>query len=180
MAEPLAHSTISSGQEPFRRERHDEYSSGTDRSANHDHSVRCKLLRQRTYDRHQQNDYNRVDCGKLSDRRVEAEFANAELRKNVIHLQKDRFQKSDEEEENKQPVEAGLTDQPPEKMRGVDRALTHGLSNAFPKTRRSPVIARRFFDHAASVVRFCSSANEINHGKQHDLKCQADHEQLLV
>ena len=105
MAEPLAHSTISSGQEPFRRERHDEYSSGTDRSANHDHSVRCKLLRQRAYDRHQANDNDRVDRRKFAHGRVHPEFANAELRKNVIHLQKDGFEKSDEEEENKQPIE---------------------------------------------------------------------------
>src|SRR5882724_1892332 len=135
MAQPLTHSTISSGHEPFRRQRHDKYSSSTDYSADYDHPIRCKLLRQRTYDRHQQNDYNRVDCGKLSDRRVEAEFANAELRKNIIHLQKDRFQKSDEEEENKQPVEAGLTDQPPEEMRSVDGTLPHSLSNTAPKRR---------------------------------------------
>src|SRR5437867_12659915 len=109
-----------------------------------------------------------------------SDVCSSDLGKNIIHLQKDRFQKSDEEEENKQPIEAGLTDQPPEKMRCVDGSLPHGISDAFPKTRRSPVIARRFFDHPASIVRFYSSANEINHWKQHDLECEADHEQLLV
>src|SRR5438128_1063716 len=180
MTQPLPYAAVSGRQEPFCRQCHNEYSSSTDRSTDYYHPIRRKFLRQRADNRHQANDNDRVNGGKLAHRRVHAEFANAELRKNVIHLQKDRFQKSDEEEENKQSIEAGLTDQPPEKMCGVDRALPHGLSNAFPKTRRSPVIARRFFDHAASIVRFCSSANEINHGKQHDLECEADHEQLLV
>ncbi len=39
------------------------------------------------------------------DRRVQAELANAPLREHVVHLQKNSFEKSDEEEENKQPVE---------------------------------------------------------------------------
>src|SRR6266480_2460677 len=150
MAQPLAHSTISSGHEPLRRQCHDKYSSSTDHSADYHHAVRRKLLRQRAYDRHQANDNDRVDCGKLSDRRVKAQFANAELRKNVIHLQKDRFQKSDEEEENKQPVEAGLTDQPPEKITCVDGTLPHRLADAAPKRR---LTLPRFDPHLALRVR---------------------------
>src|SRR6266536_424464 len=180
MPEPLSDDAVSGRLEPFRRQRHDEYSCSTDRSADHHHPIGCKLLRQRAHDRHQQNNYNRVDYGKLADGRVEPELANTELRKHIIHLQTDGFEKSDEEEEKKQPVEAGLTDQPPKKMRCVDGALPHRPPNAFPKTRRSPAIAGRLINYRASVIRFRSATEEIDYRKQHDLKREADHEQLLV
>src|ERR1700756_4039271 len=96
MSEPLADNAVSGGLEPLRRQRHDKYASGTDRSADHDHSISRKLLRQRADYRHQENNDDRVDCGKLPHRSIETEFANAELRKHIIHLQKDRFEKSDE------------------------------------------------------------------------------------
>ena len=150
MAQPLAHSTISGGHEPLRRQRHDKYSSSTDHSADYHHPIRRKLLRQRAYDRHQANDNDRVDGRKLAHGCIHPEFANAELRKNVIHLQKDGFEKSDEEEENKQPIEAGLTDQPPEKITCVDGTLPHRLADAAPKRR---LTLPRFDPHLALRVR---------------------------
>ena len=36
---------------------------------------------------------------------VQSELANAPLREHVVHLEKNSFEKSDEEEESKQPVE---------------------------------------------------------------------------
>src|SRR4026207_770342 len=95
MSEPLADRAVSGGPGPLRRQRHDEYSSGTDRSTDHDHSISRKLLRERADYRHQENNDDRVDCGKPPHRSIETKFANAELRKHIIHLQKDRFEKTD-------------------------------------------------------------------------------------
>src|SRR5215471_20772691 len=104
MSEPLADQAVGSGLEPLRRQRHDKYSSGTDRSTDHNHPISRKLLRERAYYRHQENNDDCVDRSKLPDRSVQTELANAELRKHIIHLQKDRFEKSDEEKKNEQPV----------------------------------------------------------------------------
>src|SRR6266516_5468336 len=127
MTQPLADNAISRRHEPLYRKRHDEYPRRADRSAEHDDPVRRELLRQRTNDRRQNDDDDCVDRGNFSNRRVQAEFANAELRKHIIHLQKNGFQKTDEEKEKEQPIKTGLTDQPTEKMRGFDRALPHRL-----------------------------------------------------
>src|SRR5436309_4892353 len=180
MTEPLADHAMTGGHEPFRRQRHDEYSSSTDHSADYDHPIRCKLLCQRAYDRHQANDNDRVDGRKFAHRRVHPEFANAELRKYVIHLQKDGFEKSDEEEEHKQPVKTGLADQSPKKMRCIDRALLHRFPDAGPETPRSPAIAGRLLDHLATICCFGPAPEKVNRGKQDDFKGKANHEQLLV
>ena len=173
MTQPLPDNAIRRRHEPLCRKRHDEYPRGADRSAEHDDPVRRELLRQRAYDRRQDDDDDCVDRGNLSNRRVQAEFANAELRKHIIHLQKNGLQKSNEEKEKEQPVKTGLTDQPPEKMRGVDRALAHRLSDTAPKCVSFAIsFGRR--------RRICVSAQEIDHRKQHDLENQADDEELLV
>src|SRR5947208_15402701 len=120
MPEHMGTHDLTGEQEAYRRQRHDEYSCSADHSADYDHSVRCKLLRQRTYDRHQANDNDRVDGRKLTHGRVHPEFANAELWKHVIHLQTDGCERSDEEEGNKHPIVAGLTDQPSETISSED------------------------------------------------------------
>ncbi len=85
---PLANAALSGRLKPLRRQRHYEHSSGTNRSADDNHPIGRKLLRERAYDRHEKNDDDRVDCGKLTDRSVEAELANAPLREHVVHLEK--------------------------------------------------------------------------------------------
>src|SRR5919108_864466 len=85
--EPLADYTVTEWLEPFRRQRHDKYSSRTDRSADYYHPISCVLLRQRAYDRRQEDNDPRVDRGNFSDGRVQPKLANAELRKHIIHLQ---------------------------------------------------------------------------------------------
>ena len=137
-------------------------------------------MRERAYDRHEKNDDYRVDCGKLADRSVEAELANAPLREHVVHLEKNGFEESDEEEESKQPVEGRLTNQAPKKLRGSDRAFSHRLSDAGPKGGRGPAIAGRVINRGAAVVCFCSPANKIDYRKQHDFEHQTNHEQLLI
>src|SRR5213080_1324144 len=127
MTQPLPDNAIRRRHEPLCWKRHDEYPRGADRSAEHDDPVRRELLRQRTNDRRQNDDDDSVDRGNFSNWRVQAEFANAELRKHIIHLQKNGFQKSDEEKEKEKPVKTGLTDQPPEKMRGVVRSRSPNL-----------------------------------------------------
>src|SRR2546425_3310797 len=136
--EPLSDHAVGGGLEPFRRQSHDEYSGGADRSTDHHHPISCKLLRQRAYDRHQKDNHDCVDIREFSDRSVQAELANPELRKHVIHLQKDGFEKSDQEEKNKYPVEAGLTDKPPKEVCRVDRTFPHHFYDAAPKGGGSP------------------------------------------
>src|SRR5207302_11110339 len=72
---------------------------------------------------------------------VHAELANHEQLKHVIHMQKDGFEKSDQEEKNKYPVKAGLTDKPPEEVRSVDRTFPHRFPDAAPKSGFDPHLA---------------------------------------
>jgi len=175
--EPLADHAVGSGLEPFRRQRHDEYSRGADRSTDYHHPIRCKLLRQRAYNRNQKDDHDCVDVREFSDWGVQPELANPELRKHVIHLQKNGFEKSDQQEKDKYPVETGLTNQPPEELRRVDRAFSHRFSDVTPKCGGR---GTRFLNHSAFISWFRAAPDKIEHGKQHDLERQADHEQLLV
>src|SRR5436190_14508122 len=91
MPKPLSDDALSGRLEPFRRQRHDEYSASTDRSTDDDHPIGCKPLRERAHYRHQENNDDRVDCGKLTNRSVETELANTPLREHVVHLEKDGF-----------------------------------------------------------------------------------------
>src|SRR5215475_1034303 len=179
MSKPLADHTVSGRLEPLRRQRHDKYSSGTDRAADHNHPISRKLLRECAHYRHQENNDNRVDGGKLPHRSIETEFANTELRKYIIHLQKDRFEKPDEEKKSEQSVERRLSDQPSEKVCCIHRAFSYCCSNTTPKRERGLAIARRVINYWSSVGRFRSSANKIDHGKQHDLEDQTHNKQLL-
>ena len=106
MPQPLAEHAVGSRYEPFCWQRHDEYSGGANHSADHYHSIGRKLLCHRPYDRHEEDDHDSVDRGEFPDRSVRAEFANSELWKDVIHLQKDCLEKSDENKEQQQPVKS--------------------------------------------------------------------------
>ena len=139
MTQPLADRAICSELEPFRRQSHDKHSRRTNRSTDHDHAIRREFLRQRADDRHQTNNYNRIDCRKLPYRSVKPELANSECRKDVVHLQKNRFEKSDEQEKEQQPVKTGLGDQPSKQMCGFNRTLPHPLSDAEPEGGRCAV-----------------------------------------
>src|ERR1041385_8310161 len=106
MPQPLAEETVGSRDEPICRQRHDEYSSSANNSADHYHSISRKLLRQCAYNRHEKDNHDSIDRGKFPDRSIRAEFANTDLWKDVIHLQKDRLEKSNEDEEQQQPVKS--------------------------------------------------------------------------
>ena len=58
----------------------------------------------------------------------QAECAIAKLRKDVIHLKENGFQKSDQEKENDDARESRLANQPSKKLDRFDRALPHRLN----------------------------------------------------
>src|SRR5262245_19282906 len=178
--EPLTELTVSSRDEPICRQRHNENSRGANDSADHYHSISRKFLRQRAYDRHEEDDHDSVDRGKLSDRSVRAEFANAELWKDVIHLQKDRLEKSDEDKEQQQPVKSGLPNQSSKKMRGIDRASAHCFPNTAQEIPGGVSTARYLINHRTAVCCFRATPQKVNHGKQHNLENKTDDEQLLI
>src|ERR1700736_1565949 len=100
MAEPLTRRTVRRRLKPSRGQRHDEHSRCTNYPTDHDHSVGREPLCQRADDRHEHNDQNRINRCNFANWRVKAELTITEFRKHVIHLQKDGFEKSDEEKEN--------------------------------------------------------------------------------
>src|SRR5215831_4880702 len=65
-------------------------------------------------------------------------------------------------------------------MRGVDRALSHCFPNAAQETPGSVSTAGRLINHRTTVCCFRATPQKINHGKQDDLKGEADDEQLLI
>src|ERR1041385_6724223 len=134
VTEPLPQKAVGGGLEPIRRQRHDENSCGTDCTSDYDHSIGRKFLCKRTDDRHQDDDDNGVNRGNLADRRIQTELATAELRKYIIHLQKNGFEESDKEKKNEQPIEARLADEPSEEIDSVDCALADGRSEPAPKS----------------------------------------------
>src|SRR5207253_9063678 len=110
VAKPAPRRTIRRRLKPVRRQRHDEYSCSTNYPADHDHAISREPLSQRADHRHEQNDQDRIDGGKPADWRVQPELAIAKFREHVIHLEKDGFEKSDEDEKNEQPVKTGLAE----------------------------------------------------------------------
>src|SRR2546423_12298439 len=95
--EPLTDGRVRRRQKPFRRQRHDENASGTNRSADYDHSVGGKSLSQRADNWRQNNDHPRIDRRQFSNRSMQPHFAIAEFRKDIIHLQENRLEKTNEE-----------------------------------------------------------------------------------
>ncbi len=61
VSEPLPNAAVDGGLKPLGRQRHNEDAGGTDRDADHHHSIRGKLLGQRANDWHQTNDNDRID-----------------------------------------------------------------------------------------------------------------------
>src|SRR5438128_1298838 len=80
-------------------------------------------------------------------------------RKDVVHLQEDRCEETDEEEEKQKPVETGLAEQPMEETQSVDGALPHGLTDA---TQERGSCAIRFVADGS----ISASAKEVNHGEK--------------
>ena len=86
--------------EPIRRQRHDEHSNRANDAANDDDAIRRDPLGEGTDHRREHNNQKGVDPGQFADRRVQSHLAIAEFREDVIHLQENRFQESDEEKEH--------------------------------------------------------------------------------
>src|SRR4051812_36323137 len=110
--QPLPQASINRRLKPLRRQCHDKHSRRTDCSPNHHHSIGRKLLGQRAYDRREEDDKKRIDTGQHAHRGVRSQLAIAELWEDIIHLQKDRLEKSDEKKERQQPVKRWLTNKP--------------------------------------------------------------------
>src|SRR5207244_12849522 len=114
--------------------------------------------------RREDNDKNGVDPGQLADGRVQSHFAIAELWKDVIHLQENRFQESDEEKEQQQPVKPGLPDQPPKEIERCRRAGANRRQN------RRMRLSFAFF----------AASQKINRRKEQDLERETHTEELFM
>ena len=107
---PLPDSAVRRSQKPFRGQCHDEYSSRADCAAEDHHPISRETLRQRADYRDKENNDDRIDCRQFPDRCVKAELAIAPLREDVVHLEENRFEKTNEQEEDEQAIETRLTD----------------------------------------------------------------------
>src|SRR3954451_21871698 len=125
VAEPLTGAAGSGRQEPIRRQRHDEHAGRADRAADDYHSVGRNSLGERADKGDEKYDDPAVDVRELPDRRVRPQLAIAEFRKDVIDLEKDRFEESDEEKENKNAGKCRLAEQAFEKLNGFGCATLH-------------------------------------------------------
>src|SRR5947209_4566042 len=120
--EPLAKTAIRRRLEPAGWQRHNEHARGADYAAHDYHSIRSDTLSERTDHGNEEDDDPAVNVRELSDRRVQPQLAIAEFWEDVIDLQKDRFEESDQEKENQNAREGRLADQPSEKLNGLGRA----------------------------------------------------------
>src|SRR6266404_3827869 len=159
---------------PICRQRHDENSRRANDAADDDDAIRRDALRQRTNHRCEHNDENSVDPGQFADRSVQPHLAIAKLRKDVIHLEEDRLQKSDEEKENQQLVKGGLPDQAMEKRDRVFGAFLDSLRNFCPKAGAS---GPRFIDGAIAL---CVASQKIDGREEQDLQREAYGEELFM
>src|SRR5438105_3058027 len=119
--------------EPVHRQGNNENSDRANDAHDDDHSIRRNALGKRSDQRREHDDQDGIDPGEFADRRVQSHFAIAELWKDVIHLQKNRFQESDEEKEHQQPIKSGLPNKSAKKLRGVVRASPNRLRNSAEK-----------------------------------------------
>src|SRR4030095_7364706 len=105
---------------------------------------------------------------------MKAQHAITKFRKDIIHLQEDGFEKSDQKKENKDASESRLSNEPPEQSDGVGRALPHRLGDASDEAGccRNHTLFSRFLLLAAP--------EKVNRGKNQDLDRQTDEEELLV
>src|SRR5207247_1158205 len=106
-----------------------------------------------------------------SDRRTQPEHAITELREHIIHLQKNRFEESDQQKKRKDAREGWLSNEPPEQLSSFGRALPHGLRNpaeqrSGPSLRFRPLVL--------------TATKEVNCREDDELDRQAGHEELLV
>src|SRR5438874_4428576 len=105
---------------------------------------------------------------------MQAQHAITKLWKDIIHLQEDGFEKSDQEKEDEDASESRLSDEPPEKPDGVDRALPHRLGDASAKAgccRNDPLLPGFLL---------LPAAEKVNRGENQELDRQTDKEELLV
>ena len=86
--------------EPIRRQNHDENSDRANDAAYDDHAIRRDALGEGPDCRSEKNDDDRIDAAQFPDWRIQSHLAIAEFREDVIHLQENRFQESDEEKEH--------------------------------------------------------------------------------
>src|SRR6266545_2123455 len=105
---------------------------------------------------------------------MQAQHAITKLRKDIIHLQEDGFEKSDQKKENEDASKSRLPDEPLEELDGVGRALPHCLGDASPEAGgcRSHALFSRFL--------FLPATEKVNRGENQDLDRKTDQEELLV
>src|ERR1700686_5522643 len=126
VAERVSERAVCRWGEPIRRQSHDENAHRANDAADNDYAIRRDALGEGTDYRSEHNNKDGVDPGQFADRRVQSHLAIAEFREDVIHLQKNGFQESDEEKEHQQTVKSGLPDQTTKKRDRVVRAFLNG------------------------------------------------------
>src|ERR1700736_899142 len=174
VAERVSERAVCHRDEPVRGKSHDENSCRANDAADNDYAVRRDALGEGTDYRSEHNNKDGVYPGQFAYRRVQSHLAIAELREDVIHLQKNGFQESDEEKEHQQAVKSGLPDQATKKGERVVRAFLDGSRNSCPKAGVSGV----HFRHGLVALRVASQ--KINRWEEQDLECEAHAEELLM
>ena len=178
VAERAADHAVCRRNEPVRGQRHDENSRRANNAADNHYAIRRDPLGEGADHRRENNDQNGVDTGQFADRRMQSHLAIAKLRKDIIQLEKDRLQESDEEEKHQQPVECGLADQAMEQGDGIGSAFPRGPRDLCPKSGaigRLNVCVR----NAASPARN-PAPKKINHWEKQDLQGETYREELFV